>query len=764
MSQYQVVGKSVPMRGVWDKVTGSAKYAVDIQLPQMLFGKILRSPFPHARILNVDTSQAERLSGVKAVIWGGRLYKGGEEKETLAMRPGKERIFAIEKVRYIGEEVAAVAAISEEIAEEALELIKVEYEELPAYFDPLDAMKPDAIKIHHSAEGNIAAAFNFTRGDPEKGFQQADFIFEDNFTVHMQNQGYLEPLSCVAAADPSGKLTMWVTSMDPSGWRLGLARVLNLPESKIRVIQTYVGGGYGGKVSIMPMHPICALLAMKANRPVKIVYTREEEFIAALPRLSASIYLRIGVKKDGTLLAKETKIIADNGPYVVYGPRILSQMMVTPDCLYRLKNIKAEGKAIYTNKTPTGAMRGFGTIHMAFAQETFLDRIAKELGIDPAELRLKNATKVGDVTAHGWEIHSCGLSDCIKEATHRIGWKEKKKQTGLPRGLGLACVPYDIDTRQDAFSFGGSLAYIEILEDGKAKVISGETDCGQGWNTVAAQIAAEELGIPYEDVQVMMPDTDFTPYSNGPWGLRITVSGGAAVKLAAEDARKKLMELAEESLEANIADLEMKDGKIYVRGTPQKAITIAEIAHRELHRKGGSAIIGRGLDEPYQTVPRHPVTIYGNTSRAYNFAAQAAEVEVDEETGQVKILRFVSAHDIGKAINPASCEGQIEGSLACGMGFATTEEVIWEKGQVLNPNFIDYRMLTASDIPVMEPLLIETLDPNTPYGAKSIGQPAIMMPAPAIANAIFDALGIKINHLPITGDVILRELEKIKLR
>jgi CO/xanthine dehydrogenase Mo-binding subunit len=757
MSRYRVVGESVVTQGAWEKATGHARYAVDVSCYGMLMGKILRSPYPHARIVNIDASQAERLSGVKAVIVGGLPEKGSERKEALAMRPGKERIFALDKVRYIGEEVAAVAAISEDIAEEALELITVEYEELPAYFDPLDAVKTDAVKIHDS-EGNIAAAFNFTRGDPEKGFQQADLIFEDTFKIQMQNQGYLEPLSCLTEVDSSGKLKMWVAHMDPSGVRLGLARALHLSESKVRVIQTCVGGAYGGKVSLMPMHTICALLAMKANRPVKIVYSREEEFTAGLPRLSASIYLRIGIKKDGTLLAKETKIIADNGAYIVYGPRILSQMMVTQDCLYRIKNIKAEGKAIYTNKTPTGAMRGFGTIHMAFAQETVLERIACELGIDPAELRLKNAVQPGDVTAHGWEIHSCGLSECIQEVTHRIGWKEKEKGRDGRRGLGLACVAYDIDTRQDATSFGGSLAYVEILEDGKVKVISGESDCGQGWNTVAAQIAAEVLGIPYEDVQVTIPDTDFTPYSNGPWGLRITVSGGSAVKLAAEDAKKKLMELAANYLEANLADLEMKDGKIFIRDTPQNEVTMAELAKRELFRKGGSAIIGRGLDEPPNTVPRHRVTLYGNTSRAYNFGAQAAEVEVDRQTGQVKVLRFVSAHDVGKAINPISCEGQIEGSIVCGLGFATTEEVIWKTGQVLNPNFTDYRMLTTSDIPMLEPVLIETLDPNTPFGAKSIGQPAIMGVAPAIANAIFDATGIKVNQLPITANKILAGL------
>jgi CO/xanthine dehydrogenase Mo-binding subunit len=745
-----------------EKATGYAKFAADVDCTGMLIGKILRSPYAHARIINVDAGGAERLPGVKAVIVGGPKAKEQHEKDLLGMRPGAERILALDKVRYIGDEVAAVAAVSEDIAEEALELINVEYEELPAYFDPLESMAAGAVKIH--PKGNLAASYNVSRGDAEKGFKEADYVLEDRFTLHSQNQGYLEPLSCLAQVDLSGKVTIWVASMDPSGIRLGLSRTLNLPESKVRVIQAHLGGGFGGKVSMMPMHPICALLAMKANRPVKMTYSREEEFIAGLPRVSAVIDLRIGIKKDGTIVAKQSNILADNGAYLDRGPVIVAQMLLSQDCLYRNQNIIGEAKLLYTNKTPVGAMRGFGGTHMSFAQETLLDRLAAEAGMDPAELRLKNAIRVGDVSAHGWQLHSCGLSDCIREATSRVRWKDKKKeQEGVARGLGLSCVTYDVDARQGT-GFGGSLAYVEILEDGKAKVITGETDCGQGWTTVAAQMASEVLGIPYEDIQVTMPDTDVTPYSLGPWGLRVSVSGGAAVKLAAEDAKKKLIKLAAETLEANPVDLEMKDGKILVRGSPKNAISISEVAHKELYRRNGSAVIGRGLDEPPNTVPRDRATLYGNTSRAYNFGAQVAEVEVDKKTGQVKILQFVSTHDIGKAINPVACEGQVEGSIACGMAYAMTERTLCRDGQVLNPNLTDYHMPTASDIPMIESLMIETADPNTPYGAKSIGQPATMMPPPAIANAIADALGIRVRQLPITGEMILEELGKVKMK
>lgn len=753
MADYQVVGKNVPRPDVWDKVVGRAGYAVDLSLPGMLVGKIVRSPYPHARIVNVDTSRAERLPGVKAVVTGGQSWEA--KKEILPMRPGEQHILATDKVRYIGDEVAALAAVSEEVAEEALELIKVEYQELPAYFDPREAVAPGAERIH-DANGNIAAAFDIVRGDPEKAFSQAEQVFEDSYSTHMQHQGYLEPMACLADVDASGKLAVWVASMDPSGVRLSLAKVLGMPESKIRVIQAYVGGAFGGKITMLPIYPIAALLAMRSGRPVKIVYTREEDFIATLPRISVSIELRTGWKKDGTWLAKQVKIVADNGAYLDRGPRIVAQMMVSPDCLYRIKDIKAEAKVVYTNKAAVGAMRGFGGTHMLFAQESHLDRVACELGIDSAELRLKNATRVGDVTAHGWEIHSCGLAECIEEVTGRIGWKEKKGRAG--KGLGMACVTYDTDARQ-APGFGGSLAYVEIMEDGKVKVVSGEADYGQGWNMVAAQIAAEQLGLPYQDVQVTTPDTDFTPYSNGPWGLRVTVSGGNAVKLAAEDARRKLLQVAAEHLEASPNDLEIKDRKVQVRGTPQKAIPVATLAREQLLRRGGSAIIGRGLDEYPGTNPRHPVTLYGNTSRAYNFGAQAVEVEVDEQTGIAKVLRVISAHDLGKAINPASCEGQIEGSIVTGLGYATTEKMIYDQGQLANPNFCDYRMPTAADVPPLESVLVETLDPNTPFGAKSIGQPATMMPPPAMANAIYDALGVRLQNLPFSYDAILSRLE-----
>lgn len=754
MVDYSVVGKRLPRVDGLDKATGRARYGVDLALPGMLVGKVLRSIYPHAKILNIDTSKAKALPGVKGIITASDAP--GRERKVNPFRQ-EIRVMARDKVRFIGDEIAAVAAIDEDVASEALELIKVEYELLPGVFNPEEAMRPDAPRIQE--EGNIAWQYNIIRGDVDSTMRMADEIFEDEVETQSQHQCYLEPVGCLAQWDAADKLCLWLSAMDPSGIRLLLAEALNISEGRIRVIQTYCGGAFGGKISMVPLHPICALLSRKAGRPVKMVNNREEEFIASLPRVSARIRLRTGVKKDGTLLAKETEIIADNGAYIDRGPRIVAQMIITPDSMYRFRSVRAEAKVVYTNKSPVGAFQGFGNLQMLFALETHLDRIARELGLDPRELRLKNAIQVGDLSVHGWQITSCDLSNCITEATQRAGWKKSRpaKSDGY-QGLGLGCAMYDCGVkRSDGFS--GSVALVKIQEDGRAQVISGEAEYGQGWSNVAVQIAAEELGIPFEDVEVTAPDTDLTPYSMGPWGLRLTVSGGNAVRLAAADAREKLLKIAAEILEAEAVDLEIRDGKIQVKGAPDKSIPVALAAKEAIFRRGGSAITGQGIDEP-EGVRLDPLTLYGNLSRAYAFAAQAAEVEVDPDTGRVRILKIVSAHDIGKAINPLAAEGQVDGQIALGTGYALSEAFYWDEDKLLNPDFLNYRILTSLDIPSSEIILLETPDPNTVYGAKSVGQLATMASAATLANAIYNAVGVRIKELPITPEKILKALEK----
>ncbi|MEE8450158.1 MAG: molybdopterin cofactor-binding domain-containing protein [Thermodesulfobacteriota bacterium] len=755
MDKFSVLGKSVPRIDALDKVTGWANYTVDIHLPGMLLAKVLRSPLPHARILNIETSKALALPGVKAVIISADAPI--VKQDPLSFRSDLLRIFATDRVRYVGDEVAAVAAVDEATAEEALDLIRVEYQELPAVFDPEEAMKPGAPQIDDQP-GNVAGRYDISRGDPEEAFKRADYIFEDKVTTQIQHQCYMEPVGCLTAVDPSGKITVWLSSMDPSGMRASLAEVLGLPESKIRVIQAHVGGAFGGKISLLPLYPICSLLSLKTGRPVKIINSREEEFTATLPRIPTAIEIKSGFKKDGTILVKQTRVLADNGAYKERGVYIVAKMIVVSDNLYRIPNLKTEATVVFTNKTPVGAFRGFGTTQMCFALETHMDQAARELSLSPVELRLKNATQTGDVTSHGWKVDSCGLSQCIQEAAREAGLNDKDKRKMPGQGMGIACAPFECDVRKRD-EFTGSIAFVRILEDGKAQIISGEAEYGQGWMTVAAQIAAEELGLPYEDMEVLQVDSDVTPYALGPWGLRVTVSGGNAVKLAAADAKRKIFELAAEVLEANPGDLVIENRKVQVKGSPQKAIPLASLARMTYMKRGKSPIMGEGVDEP-DTEPSNRVTLYGNLARAYIFAAQAGEVIIDRETGQVKIPAIVSAHDIGRTVNPAAAEGQVEGGLATGLGYALSEEILWDGGKILNPNFLDYRVPTAADVPAIKTILVETDEPNTPFGIKAIGMPSTIMPSPLLANAIYDAIGVRLTSLPLTPDKILTAIEK----
>jgi CO/xanthine dehydrogenase Mo-binding subunit len=754
MAQYRLVGKSPPRPDSLEKATGQARYTTDIALPGMLTGKVLRSTLPHARIRNIDTHRAARLAGVKAIV---TAQDAPRVERTFRPFWQENRIFSPDRVRYVGDEVAALAAVDEALAQEALELIQVDYEELPPVFDAQQALKPDAPRIHDQPD-NIAAHFQVVRGDPDQAFEQAYRVFEDRAFAHSQHQCYLEPLDCVASFDATGKLTLYVSCMDPSGVRVALAEMFGLAESRVRVIQAHCGGAFGGKISTLPLYGICALLSQKTGKAVKMVNDREEEFTATLPRVAALIDIRTGVDRDGTLLAKDTRIVADNGAYIDLGPRVVGQMIMAPDSLYRITHLRAEATAVYTNKAPVGAFRGFGQLQMLFALESHLDRIARELSIDPVELRLKNAIGAGEVSVHGWQITSCGLRECITQAAQRIGWQEKKRNLVANRGLGLACAIYYTSTRRSE-SFAGSVAHVTMSEDGKARVISGEAEYGQGWITVAAQIAAEELTIPFEDVQVSTPDTDVTPYSMGPWGLRVTISGGNAVRLAAASARGQLLELAATMLEANVSDLELKQGKISVRGTPAKAVSIEDVARHAVLQKGGSAITGTGIDEPDVQGP-NPDTLYGNISPAYSFAAQAAEVEIDPETGRVKVIDLVSVHDMGQVINRAASEGQVEGGLVTGIGYALSEEFNWEGGIMLNPNFLDYRIPTAQDVPPIQAILLASHAPNTVYGAKSIGQLSTMPAAAVLANALQDAQGIKPHQLPLLPSRVLNSSKR----
>ena len=763
VAEYRVIGTRVPRLDAREKVTGKALYGADITLPNMLYGRVLRSPFPHARILNIDSSRAQRLAGVKAVVTGSdtpRIRWGivGVNDETILCFDGK--------VRYAGEEVVAVAATDDDLANEAIELIRVDYEELSAVFDPGEAMQPGAPQIHDEmpeVKNNIGFDVSFERGNVEEGFKEADVIIEDKFMNAWENQAYMEPSPCIASFDTSGRLTLYASTMWNSKVREDLSSVMQIPVGKIRVIQPVIGGAFGGKNAGLPIHFIAALLAKKANRPVKIVHTREEDFLTARHRYCVSVEMKMGARKDGTITAENCKAIGDLGAYMYYGPNVILCVGIRGDLLYRLKNTRYEGKVVYTNKCPGGAYRSFGNLQACFPRESILDMLAERLGIDIAELKLKNCARPGDVSPHGWPLNSCGLAACIERTVEVSSWKEKKAKKQRQRGIGIASTGHETDMR--VVDFGGSVSIVKLLEDGRVQLLSGEAEYGQGGQTSAAMAIAEELGLSAEDVEVMLPDTDVTPYALGPLGSRVLSSQVTASRLAALDVKKQALAVASQMLKARVEALEMWRGKIYVRETPEKMVSLGDVAYYAVNRPRGSMITGKGMDErdtECTLAIDHP-THYGPNVSASYFDTVVAEVEVDTETGEVKVLRLTIADDCGKVINLMGLEGQLQGATAQGLGAALTEQIILEEGRILNANLLNYLVPTSLNVPPIDMIWVESNEQGFAYGCKGGGESAgIHSIVAAIANAIYDAVGVRIKTLPITPDKILTALAEKK--
>ncbi|MBI4321907.1 MAG: xanthine dehydrogenase family protein [Chloroflexi bacterium] len=750
MTDLRVVGRPLRRIDALPKALGEARYVADISLPRMLHGKILGSPYPHARIINIDTSRARKIPGVKAIVTCD---------DTSKVRYGPqipdEQVLATDKVRYVGDQIAAVAAEDAETAEEAVSQVTVEYELLPALCDP-DTATADGATLIHQAANNIAAKFEIVRGDVDAAFRKADHVVEDRFDTSLVHQGYIEPIACLASYSPSGKLDVWLPSQRPFHDRALLSKALGIPLSQIKVVNTIIGGAFGAK-KYQKAFVIAALLSVKAGRPVRLVYSREMEFASSRPRVPMSIFLRTAVNRDGTLLAKDSKIIADNGAYSHESPGITASAACFVDSLYRYSAVRSIAYLVYTNKIPTGPYRGYGLPQMTYAVESQMDRIAHELRIDPVELRLRNVSQSGDVTIHGHVIQSCGLSDCIRQSAAEVNWEEKRAKKAPLRGIGIACAIHPSGARLP-YDYDGSTAIIQAHHDGKFKLLCGEPEMGQGSNTVLAQIAAEVIGTSLEDIEVVPIDTDVVPFGMGSRATRVTFIAGNAVKKAAEDVRNQLVHVAAELLEANPEDIEIRDGSATVKGSPKPAYTLGQLVEAALYRRGGAPVIGKGSYDS-ATEKADPKTQYGNVSEAYAFAAQVAEVEIDAETGQVQVLDVVAAHDVGKAINPAAAEGQIEGGVVQGIGYALTEEMKVEHGKVMPTTLVDYRMPTMADIPPIRPLLVTSDELAGPFGGKGLGEAALNPTVAAIANAIFHATGIQVKSLPVTPEKMRKVLK-----
>ncbi|MBW2207748.1 MAG: molybdopterin-dependent oxidoreductase [Deltaproteobacteria bacterium] len=776
MAELDYVGKRILRKDGPEKVTGRARYTVDIKLPGMLVGRILRSPHPHAKILNIDISRALKLSGVKAIITSKDTFGVKHGFVETPRYPPDQYLLATDRVRFVGEEVAAVAATDPYVAEEALSLISVDYEPLPAVFDPEEAMRPGAPEIHPTHPKvkeplvNIAGKTESAWGDIEAGFAESDYVREDRFESHLRTHGYLEPQVTVASFEPGGKLNVWTSSQGPFIKRAKLARTLGLPFSSVRVQKAYVGGAFGGKIDLFSHEFCAALLSMKTGRPVNIEASREEIFTAYRHGQPLIVEVKTGVKKDGTLVAQKVRTINNCGAYRGSGVVVIFLSWGFTMLPYRLPHLKYEGYAVYTNNPIRTAQRGHGAPQLRFAVDSQLDMIAEELGIDPIEIRLKNARDAGERLPNGDNVHNCGLKDCIKNAAeytqfkgkYGVGRKAASSNDPIRRGIGMGVSSY----------FGGSLIYpnsssatVKMNDDGTATLLTGALDIGQGAETILCQIVAEELKIPVEEIQVIAADTETTPVDIGSWISGSAYVSGNATLVAATEVRKKLLDLAAEEMEANVLDLVMENKSVYVTGSPERRMTYERLISASIQKRRGDPIIGEGHWRTMRDEPFHPslASTKGRWSENYAFDAQVAEVEVDIETGQVCLVRAVTAHDCGFPINPLLVEGQIDGQVSMALGHAFMEEVLMEEGRTLNPNWLEYRMPTIHNVADSEHIdvITESYEVGRPYRTKEVGEGYVSAILAAIANAVYDATGVRLHSTPFTPEKILRGLGKI---
>lgn len=778
MAEYSTIGKRIPRIDGRMKVTGEAKYAADYEMPGMLWCKIARSPHPHARIINIDTSRAERLPGVKGVLTGKDFggWKWGWMPKTRDESP-----LASDKVRYLGEAVAAVAATDEDIAEEAAGLIDIEYEVLPGVFDPEEAMKDGAPQVHDHVKNNLSWDFHMDFGNVEKAFRESDLVHEDRFETGRVITGYLEPPAAVALWDSSG-ITIWAAKQSPYFVYRHLADCFNLPLNRIRVIQPFIGGGFGGTKNDSLAGDFCSVMLSKmTGRPVKFVYSMEEVLRTCRRRHNMIIYNKIGMKRDGTITAMQSRVIADGGAYTAIGPLTMYLTGCISTLPYRLPNFKHDIYRIFTNNPISAAMRGHGATHTRFAAEIQMDMMAEDLGIDPVEVRLRNAITAPHETINKVTVHSCGLVEGIKTLAGHQMWKgrrdkgkeeigkrkeeigERKEERGkgkerrISRGVGISSASYLGGARQRGHQSCG--AVVRLCEDGTIDYLTGATDCGQGSDTILVQIVAEELGLKVEDIDIKRVDTAYTPCDAGSYGSRVTVLAGEAAKKAALDVRRQLTEVATGTWKVRPEEIVYRDGNVYVKDFPEKTMPFKKLAQIACYSGSGAVIIGRGYSG-YGIEELDFDKGIGNSGTSYSFTSQLTEVDVDKETGFVKCNRMVIAHDCGRPLNPVNVEAQSQGAAVQGMGQSMYERFVMDRGDTLNSNLADYKMPLSTDAPEIEFIDIIAEDPNGPYGAKEASEGTIVSAPPSIVSAIHDATGIWFKELPVTPEKIVMALKE----
>jgi 4-hydroxybenzoyl-CoA reductase subunit alpha len=814
-NSFAIIGKPTAMVDAAEKTTGAGKYTDDLAVPGMLVGKILHSPFPHARIKSMSTARAEQLDGVVAVIVG----KDAPNPYGILPVGHDEHALALDKVRYVGDNVACVAAISESIADKALQLIDVDYEVLPAYFDPEDSMKAQTDLIHHNKPGNLEKDYHHVFGDPEKGFAEADEISEARFIANEVTHAAMEPHSTLASfeLDPHtgtlGRLTVWSSTQVPYYLQHKLSLVLEMPMAQIRVIKPLVGGGFGGKSEVIPLEIIAAIAARKAKAPVKITYTREEVFWAHRGRPRTIIDLKTGVKNDGRITAVKARVVQDGGAYCSYGVVTILYSGALLGALYDIPNIQYDGYRVLTNKPACGAMRGHGTVNVRFAFESQLDELAAKIGMDPAEIRQRNLLQPPCITVNGLRVQSYGLPECIEKTVERSGWNERHGKLPKGRGLGMACSHYVSGAANSIIrsDMPHSTVNIKIDRDGGVVVYTGAAEIGQGSDTMTAQIAAETLGCSLTRVRVIAADTDLTPIDIGSYSSRVTFMAGNATLRAASEVKKLIAAASAKKMGCGAEELIFRDDKVVkknghvgtavlgrpaepssaeqrsaeqrsaasvsghvegqiLRGSlqqkrkdegPKDQMTFEEAVVAAIDFHGALTGTGSYAPPPEARGGKHKGAGVG-PSPAYSYSAQVAEVSVDEETGEVTVHKVWAAHDCGRALNPVSVEGQIIGSVWMGMGQALTEEMVWKDGMLMNAGMLEYRSPSSVESPEVEPIIVESIDPEGPFGAKECSEGSLAATIPAIANAIYDAVGVRLHESPFTPERVLAALRAKK--
>jgi xanthine dehydrogenase molybdenum-binding subunit len=755
MSGFRIIGQRVPKLDGPEKVTGRTRYLHDIELPRMAHGKILRTRYPHARIRRIDTRKAEALPGVLAVITGESVeqYPFGFAKDHLALKRGK--------VRCIRDEVAAVAAESETIALEALDLIDVEYEELPGVFDPESALRPGAPLVHEEIDTNqVNLRWEFIHGDPDRAFREAAHVVEGTYRLNYVTTACLGTMAAIASWDPRGRLTMWSTTQAPFFYQRDLAQALGIPGERVRVIQPPVGGNFGRGMDLYPIDVIAALLARRVGRPVKIVFDRMEEFIASPTREPCLIHMRTAAAADGTLLAREAHVTIDNGAYVSWGSNTPYVMLGTTAGLYRVPHVRFDATIVYTNNPYSGAMRGYGNPESTFAVESQMDELADRLGVDRLEFRLRNSVRPGDVNPQKNRITSCAMRECLEAVREEIARPPAQPpRPGWKRGVGYAALLH-VGGGARIYGSDGCGAILKLDDFGKVTLLTGASEIGQGSETVLAMIVAEALGIPLDRVEVVNSDTAVKPWDVGVHASRTSFVAGNAALLATAELKQKLLAMSGEVMDEPPERLDLADGFVFVRDTPERRLPYDKVVRAGHFRERGRTLVAEAFyDPPTETLNKEH---RGNVSAAYAFAAQAALVEVEEATGRVEVLKLVSAHDVGRALNPLAAEGQIHGGIHMGLGYALSEQFVVEQGQVLNSTFMEYAIFKATDMPEIVVQLIESVDPEGPFGAKGLGETGVVPVAAAVANAVHDAVSVRLRELPMTPERVYRALQTTK--